>query len=374
MLSLGGYLCHNRAMYFVMAVERMSIEKIGIACQKLQNSGGMEQYVLDLINGFADLGLKPTCFARKFDVSLPEWAKVSPVHFNTTWVPRKFREHLFSYLLSQSQKKMDSGPLISVARNNCSDVAICGGTHLGFLESVKKKPKIRDHLQVKLERQFYQNAQVIIAHSQLMAEELQQFYQVPPHKIKVLYPPVDASRFYPVVSKEALKKSLNLPLDKKVFLFPSSNHTRKGYELLEAYFNTSDLPVHLAVIGRPLPRKVKNAAYYGYQLEIAPFYQAADFTIMASTYEPFGLVAVESILSGTPIIISNKLGASEIIDDAAKVTFEPNNLADFDRAFRQILVSNHCLKGQASSFIQYDFSLKTHCQKILDFIKETEGF
>lgn len=348
----------------------MIIEKIGITCHKLQYSGGMERYVIDLINGFAELGVTTTCFAKKFDSSLPEYAKITPIPINTSWVPGKLRDHLYSYLLEKKRKKLDSGPLISVTRNTCSEVAICGGTHLGFLKNTMKKSKFSDRLQIKLERQFYQNAQLIIAHSQLMAEEVEQLYNIPSGKIQVLYPPVDISRFYPTSSKEALKKSLSLPLDKKVFLFPSSSHTRKGYNLLEAYFSTSDLPIHLAVVGRPLPRAASNIAYYGYHNDMLPFYQAADFTIMASTYEPFGLVAIESIQSGTPIIVSNKLGASEVIDESAKLIFESGNLEDLDRVIRQALTSDLCLTENVDSLVHYDCSLKIHCQKILDFYSQ----
>lgn len=348
----------------------MTIEKIGIACHKLQYGGGMERYVIDLINGFSELDLAITCFAKKFDSSLPEYTKITPVPLNTSWVPGKLRDQLYSYLLQQKQKNLDSIPLISVTRNTCSQVAICGGTHIGFLKNTLKKTKLSDRLQIKLERQLYQNAQLIIAHSQLMAEELKQFYNIPASKIHVLYPPLDASRFYPVVSKEALKKSLNLPLDKKIFLFPSSSHTRKGYNLLESYFSTSDLPIHLAVVGRPLSRTASNITYYGHHNDILPFYQAADFTIMASTYEPFGLVAIESIQSGTPIIVSDKLGASEVIDESVKLIFESGNIKDLDLVIRQALVTDFCFKQDAKPLINYDFSLKTHCQKILNLIDD----
>lgn len=348
----------------------MSVEKIGIACHKLQYSGGMERYVIDLVNGFAALDIAVTCFAKKFNTNLPEYSKITPVTINTSWVPGKLRDQLFSYLLGRKLQKINSGPLISVARNMHSEVAICGGTHLGFLQHTKKKVSFSDRLQIDLEHQFYQNAKLIIAHSKLMAEEIEHCYDIPSQKIRVVYPPVDVARFYPAPSKDEVKKALNLPLDKKVFLFPSSGHTRKGYNLLEAYFSSSDLPIHLAVVGRPLLRSAKNVAYYGYYQDIRAFYQAADFTILASTYEPFGLVAVESILSGTPIIVSDKLGAGEVVNDAAKYVFESGNLADLDRVIQQALAAEFCLPKNVHSLLNYDFSVKTHCQEILDFLLE----
>jgi len=45
------------------------------------------------------------------------------------------------------------------------------------------------------------------------------------------------------------------------------------------------------------------------------YYSAADITIMPSHYESFGLVAVESMASGTPVIASNVGGLSYTVKD-----------------------------------------------------------
>jgi D-inositol-3-phosphate glycosyltransferase len=45
------------------------------------------------------------------------------------------------------------------------------------------------------------------------------------------------------------------------------------------------------------------------------YYSAADITVMPSHYESFGLVAVESMASGTPVIASNVGGLSFTVKD-----------------------------------------------------------
>ena len=50
-------------------------------------------------------------------------------------------------------------------------------------------------------------------------------------------------------------------------------------------------------------------------------YQAADFTIMASQYEPFGLIGLESILSGTPVIFSENMGCLEVLKTNLAIHF-----------------------------------------------------
>src|SRR3990172_3003569 len=50
-------------------------------------------------------------------------------------------------------------------------------------------------------------------------------------------------------------------------------------------------------------------------------YQTADIYVMPSVSEPFGLVALESMKNGTPILISKQSGVSEVIKHALKTDF-----------------------------------------------------
>ncbi len=50
-------------------------------------------------------------------------------------------------------------------------------------------------------------------------------------------------------------------------------------------------------------------------------YQSADLVVMPSVSEPFGLVPLESIAHGTPVLISKQSGVSEVLTHALKVDF-----------------------------------------------------
>ncbi len=50
-------------------------------------------------------------------------------------------------------------------------------------------------------------------------------------------------------------------------------------------------------------------------------YQAADLLVMPSVSEPFGLVPLESIQHGTPVLISKQSGVAEVLTHALKVDF-----------------------------------------------------
>jgi glycosyltransferase involved in cell wall biosynthesis len=50
-------------------------------------------------------------------------------------------------------------------------------------------------------------------------------------------------------------------------------------------------------------------------------YQTADLYVMPSVSEPFGITALESVVNGTPVLISKQSGVSEILKNALKVDF-----------------------------------------------------
>ncbi len=55
--------------------------------------------------------------------------------------------------------------------------------------------------------------------------------------------------------------------------------------------------------------------------ELAHIFKLADVFVMPSVSEPFGIAALESIIHGTPVIMSKQSGVSEIVQNALKVDF-----------------------------------------------------
>jgi glycosyltransferase involved in cell wall biosynthesis len=303
--------------------------KIGISSNALKHSGGLERYAMDLVRGFVAAGITPAFFARRFDRSLPETAMVQAHRINVSFLPGKLRDGWFSRRLRAARRAAGVDVLIGCNRVDSSEIAICGGTHLGFLRATGKKRKRSDVRQIALERSQYGNAQLIVAHSQLMRDELRELYGIADAKIEVQYPPVDDARFAPVGAAEraALRQRFGFADHEIVLLFPSSSHDRKGLPLIEAALRELDAPFVLAVAGRPPERANTRVRHLGYVKNIEDCYRAADFTILASKYEPFGLVGIESVMCGTPVIFPDTLGCCAAIAPHAKHLFAPNDVA-----------------------------------------------
>ena len=75
---------------------------------------------------------------------------------------------------------------------------------------------------------------------------------------------------------------------------------------------------------------MKNVVGLGFCTNMPELYRAADFTVMASLYEPFGLVGVESVLCGTRVVLSDNMACTEVMNDEAGFFFSrsrPETLA-----------------------------------------------
>lgn len=62
-------------------------------------------------------------------------------------------------------------------------------------------------------------------------------------------------------------------------------------------------------------RLTERLRFVGNQAQVAPWFAALDVAVHATDGEPFGLVILEAMASGTPIVATNLGGPSEIIND-----------------------------------------------------------
>ncbi|SEC71321.1 Glycosyltransferase involved in cell wall bisynthesis [Paraburkholderia caballeronis] len=317
----------------------LPLTDLALTAQAPKNSGGAERYTRDLIAGFHRMGLRPTLFAREIDRSMEEAGWIDAQPLDVRWAPRKLRNLAFNWRLARRLRRHRPQCVFAINHSPYADVALCGGTHPGSLEAAGKAIRRSDAWQIELERKTYTQARRIVAHSQLMSRELQRFYRIPEDRIDVLYPPVDTGRFRPLDSaaRTDARRRFGLPDDRVVFVFSSTSHERKGYDLLERFFLHTDLPVCLVVAGRPVPRTGDTIRYAGYCRDIQNLFAAADFTVVASVYEPFGLVGVESVMCGTPLVIADNVGSAEAVADPAKIVFSRQMDGDFDRAVHEAL-------------------------------------
>lgn len=67
------------------------------------------------------------------------------------------------------------------------------------------------------------------------------------------------------------------------------------------------------------------------QDELARLYNIADIDLVPSRREPFGLVAVEAMACGTPVVATNQGGLPDFVNNSVGALVEPENAADLAR-------------------------------------------
>ena len=343
---------------------------LAISNHGLRNSGGIERYAMTLVRGLHARGITPTVLAKAFDTALPEYGWVKPVHLPVNSVPGKLRDLFFDWRIGRAKHRLGLAPLIACNQTRWSDIGICGGTHPGFLEAMGRRANLSDRWKIALERAHLERSKVIVAHSGLMRDEAVRFYGIAPAKITLLYPPVDGDKFS-VVSPDTraeLRAELGFTDDRAVFLLASTGHSRKGLDVLAPLFAKTALPATLVVAGRPLAHALPNVRYLGYRTDIENAYRAADFTVMASHYEPFGLVGVESILCGTPVLLAQSAGCAEVIIGEGRIAFDlasPTSLEQaLETAVDQWQHGHHRLAKPQES-LTYDPNVDSHLGALL---------
>jgi len=180
---------------------------------------------------------------------------------------------------------------------------------------------------------------------------------------------LDLSLWKPVDKNEA-KNILNLPSDKKIFLFVSTNgieDKRKGFEFVDNALNNlsnSRNDFQLLILGKANSLNKKKYEYKvidkllnGNPIELRLIYSACDLILAPSTLEAFGQVALEGASCGTPTVAFNKTGILDIIEH--KVNGYLSNYKDqedFNEGINWILnnddknLLNNCLKVTKEKF------------------------
>ena len=174
----------------------------------------------------------------------------------------------------------------------------------------------------------YESSEVIV-NSNYMKNEVQRLFGLPYDKINVIPNGVNLQLFSNVNIDYDFRRQYAMD-NEKIILYVGRLVYEKGIQNLIAAMPKILDRYHdfkLIICGRggmidELREQVKylgieNKVYFaGYcdSKKMQKMYKCADVAVFPSTYEPFGIVAIESMLSGTPTIVSDVGGLNEIIE------------------------------------------------------------
>jgi len=174
----------------------------------------------------------------------------------------------------------------------------------------------------------YESSEVIV-NSNYMRSELQRLFGLPYEKINVIPNGVNLNMYDGIEKDYDFRRKYAID-NEKIILFMGRLVYEKGIQTLIAAMPKILNHYHdakLLIAGKGgmidelrnqvnylgLGNKVYFTGYLGSK-DVQRMYKCADVSVFPSTYEPFGIVALEAMLSGTPVVVSDVGGLNDIID------------------------------------------------------------
>jgi D-inositol-3-phosphate glycosyltransferase len=192
------------------------------------------------------------------------------------------------------------------------------------------------------EKSVMQLSNHIVAATPAEVEQLTGFYQLDKGKITIIPPGVDTSHFYPIPMDEA-KEFIGVSQDSQIILFAGRIEPLKGVDVLiraiakmKERCHMNECPFSLVIIGGDVDETLRveseisrlKSLCQGLGLSdmvvflgrrdqdtLPYYYSAAEMVVMPSHYESFGMVALESMACGTPVVASQIGGLAYLVQD-----------------------------------------------------------
>ena len=169
----------------------------------------------------------------------------------------------------------------------------------------------------------------VIVNSNYMKSEIQRLFGLPFEKINVVANGVNLNKFTGIDRDYTFRRRFAMD-NEKIILFMGRLVNEKGVQHLIAAMPKILAGYHdakLVIAGKGgmldelraeadalgLGNKVYFAGYLGGK-DVERLYKAADISDFPSTYEPFGIVALEGMLAERPIVVSDAGGLGEIVE------------------------------------------------------------
>lgn len=167
---------------------------------------------------------------------------------------------------------------------------------------------------------------------------------VPEDRVRVIHNGVDTDEFHPG-PEDPVRLGLPSQGPRALFVGDICSNRKNLDTVLQALRSVQE--VRLVVVGglrgSPYPAMAQQlgvadrVTFVGYRSDVPSIMRACDFLVFPTRYEPFGLVVLEALSSGLPVIVSRAAGAAEIMSSQCGFILEdPNDVPSLSSAMRQL--------------------------------------
>ncbi|MFA6565086.1 MAG: glycosyltransferase family 4 protein [Verrucomicrobiia bacterium] len=311
--------------------------RIAVIVPKYGLVGGAEQFVFELTERMA--GKTP----YEFHVFANQWksAEGSRVVFHKVPMirfPRFLRPLSFAWFARRLVARQRFDLVHAHDRVFQADlVSLHGAPHSFWVRDVRRKrPSLFDRAMCAVERRMLGagGSSLFFPTSSIALETFRREYAPLPGRWQVFSPGVDTARFSSPGREKCraeIRGRYGIGASDFLVLFVGMNFELKGLDTIiaavaKARAQRSAAEIRLLVVGRGDEEKYRGVArshgignavvFAGTQTGgIERYYRAADMFAMLSGFDTFGMVVLEAMAAGLPVIVSTNVGAKDVVEE-----------------------------------------------------------
>ena len=351
-----------------MRIAMISYHTCPLATLGGKDTGGMNVYVRDLARELGRRGVGVDVFTRSQDEHVPHVLHDLGYGNRVVHVPagpetpvekEKLADHLGQFVAGVEGFAQSKGARYDLIHSHywlsglaALDLRASWGvpvvqmfhTLAAMKNRVARSPdETASAFRLDTENRLLRDTDCVVAATQAELAQFQWLYHADTRRVVVIPPGVDTSRFYPIPSDEA-KEFVGVPRDRNMLLFVGRVEPLKGIDtLLEAMALLKQQgaldrhPMCVAVIGGDpdagpdrITDEMGRLKTMSASLDIEDvvtflgkrdqdtlqyYYSAAVAVVVPSHYESFGLVALEAMACGRPVVASETGGLAFLVRD-----------------------------------------------------------
>lgn len=367
---------------------RILKKKIAYLCLS-RSLGGLEYHSVNIVKWLNARGWDITLI-----ISVESSVKLKIVEYSLTYVeiekPRKYYDIYKAKKIANFILKNNIGILICGDNNDLNFASLvkmfCGNKiKLIYLQQMQIGIKKKD---------FFHN----ITHSKVdewvtpleyLKKQALERTNVKSEIIHIIRYGIEFEKFLDMKDKTEARKIMKLPEKSFIIGILGRIDRLKGQEFLIEYMNDNGRKtgtgLYLVISGEPtknepetyykeLKEKVSKYDLTGSIIltgnlnNITDFFSAIDLFVMASESETYGLVTIEAMMSGTPVVGTNAGGTPELLKFGEYgVLYEPGNMKDFSVKVLNILNDYNFYLNRAADVrekVLAEYSYHPECEKL----------
>lgn len=309
------------------------MSKIAVVIPKYGLAGGAEQFASELTGRLRDKT------KDAFHVLANRWASDSGVvRFEKIPIvsfPKWLTTISFAWFAQRQIRRGNFDLVHSHERIFAADLfTLHGVPHRYWVDQVRRKSmSLYDRATAWVERKLVLEGgcRKFVAVSHLTRDIFLQEYAIDPEKVAVIHPGVELSDYRRVNKddvRSAVRSSLGIGRNELVIVFASMNFEIKGLDDIIASLGKIQKQsprLKLVVAGKGNIKKyqkmareagvAENIVFTGVlnREKLTDLYLAGDLYVMLSRFDTFGMVVLEAMAAGLPVMVSSHVGAKDLV-------------------------------------------------------------